>query len=111
MNFLDPPQVLPFTLHSVLIGDRSEFFCTLTRGSQIGLNYSWFKDGVQISATNQRTLLINKVQDTDRGRYTCVVENNAGKDSYSNDFTVYGIYLSIFIILCPLSGAIFQSDN
>ncbi|XP_012558399.1 cell adhesion molecule DSCAML1 isoform X1 [Hydra vulgaris] len=87
--FLDPPQALPFTLHSVLIGDRSEFFCSLTRGSAVGLNYSWYKDGVKISEGNQRTWLIQKVKESDRGRYTCVVENNDGKDSYSNDFTVF----------------------
>ena len=51
------------------------------------LNYTWTFSGDTIPNANTDTLIINNVNTTHAGDYTCNVTNNAGTDSYT--ITVY----------------------
>ena len=98
--FLDKPSITPFSLRPVLVGFRADYLCTAQ--SQIDFKITWYKDGEKAeniegikvpSLPHSKALSFNKVEKYHAGRYTCVVENEAGKATYSADFAVYGRYL------------------
>ena len=43
------------------------------------LSYQWQKGGRRIKKANTNTLSITSVQKSDKGGYTCVVSNTAGR--------------------------------
>ena len=81
----------------MLVGFRADYLCTAQ--SQIDFKITWYKDGEKAeniegikvpSLPHSKALSFNKVEKYHAGCYTCVVENEAGKATYSADFAVYG---------------------
>ena len=66
-------------------GEQLQLNC-LSEGGPV-LEYSWIFSGIKISKANTGTIIINNVNTTHAGDYTCNVTNNAGIDS--NTITVY----------------------
>lgn len=94
---LDPPQIRPFSLTPELVGKRAQYLCT-AQGSNVGLQISWYKNGLEakkikgvkiMDLSISKALTFEHIMTSHRGRYTCVVENKAGKASYSADLVVY----------------------
>lgn len=86
-----------------LVGKRAQYLCT-AQGSNVGLQISWYKNGLEakkikgvkiMDLSISKALTFEHIMTSHRGRYTCVVENKAGKASYSADLVVYGEFLSI----------------
>ncbi|RWS01960.1 hypothetical protein B4U80_10652 [Leptotrombidium deliense] len=71
------------------------------RGSE-PLQFNWFKDRnavvyetgkVNIETTSQlSTITVDNISQKDTGNYTCVVTNDVGKDSFTLNLIVKGIY-------------------
>ena len=81
----------------MLVGFRADYLCTAQ--SQIDFKITWYKDGEKAeniegikvpSLPHSKALSFNNLEKYHAGRYTCVVENEAGKATYSADFAVYG---------------------
>ncbi|KAJ8967482.1 hypothetical protein NQ314_002796 [Rhamnusium bicolor] len=94
-----PPQILHFDFgeESVNSGDLASLTCSVHKGD-LPMNITWFHDsknigyneGILISKAGKKisTLSIDSVQEEHVGTYTCVVENRAGKSSYSSELHV-----------------------
>ncbi|KAJ8982888.1 hypothetical protein NQ317_004318 [Molorchus minor] len=93
------PQILPFAFGepSVNSGDLASLTCSVHKGD-LPLNITWthdnksigYNEGILISKAGSKisTLSIDSVQGEHNGLYTCIVENEAGKSSYSAELHV-----------------------
>ncbi|CAN7983561.1 unnamed protein product, partial [Ixodes pacificus] len=86
------PRLQPFTFPSdVKPGSRVSTHClTSSGGSEVAL--SWLKDGRDVGDTKNvfvetnkglSTILIDPVDISNAGNYTCIAENRAGFDSFT----------------------------
>ena len=66
-------------------GEQLQLNCS-SEGGPV-LEYTWLLSGDMIPNANTSTLIIDNVNTTHAGDYTCNVTNNAGTDS--NNITVY----------------------
>ena len=66
-------------------GEQLQLNC-LSEGGPV-LEYSWLLSGNTIPNINTSTLIIDNLNTTHAGDYTCNVTNDAGTDSYT--ITVY----------------------
>lgn len=74
--------------------------CECTKGSSVGLQFTWFKDGVdvkniagiELKSVDRYSVLLSfsRVEPQHRGYYTCVARNNAGTNSFSGSLVVLG---------------------
>lgn len=104
------PKVAPFTsLVKPVIGGKTSFTCQSLTGST-PLQINWLKDDKQIEdlpaikvLTNGEvsTLIIDTIQSTHSGNYTCRITNRYGHDSQSTQLLVEGKLL-IMLIVCIL---------
>ncbi|KAH6928161.1 hypothetical protein HPB50_012350 [Hyalomma asiaticum] len=86
------PKLQPFTFPgSVKPGSRISAVCMTTSASH-QVTISWLKDGKDVSAAKNifvetkrglSTILIEPVEVTNAGNYTCIAKNRAGFDSYT----------------------------
>lgn len=112
-----PPKITPFEFaKDVNVGDRVSVQCVVGTGD-LPLTFNWLKDGVPISSDifhddksprksaslneegtiNIRqndefssALSINSLKPNQGGTYTCIVENDAAKETYSALLRVNG---------------------
>ncbi|XP_025829144.1 Down syndrome cell adhesion molecule-like protein Dscam2 isoform X2 [Agrilus planipennis] len=93
-----PPKVSPFYAEETLhVGDRASLTCTVTKGDQ-PLTISWHKDHrvldpsqmVVIKQVDQFTsiLAIESLTPEHNGNYSCVVRNQAGEVSHTQQLVV-----------------------
>lgn len=94
--FVDAPVVQPFQFpDQVEIGKITSVICGVVSG-KAPFTFKWYKDGNIVqgdSISTQRktsTLVIDPVQKSSGGNYTCVVSSSEGKGSYSSTLTVRG---------------------
>jgi len=95
---------LPFSFGDSPInaGDKVQVGCTVAKGDQ-PLRISWNFYGEELSSNmgistmavgdSMNVLFIPFVAPSNRGNYTCVVNNPAGHDSYTAQLLVNGIQL------------------
>ena len=115
----DKPFITPFSLQPVLVGLRADYLCTAQ--SLNNFNITWYKDGEKAeniegikvpSLSHSKALSFDKVKKYHAGRYTCVVENEAGKATYSADFAVYGRCLPLrYTLFVPYSEAYLEFNH
>ena len=115
----DKPFITPFSLQPVLVGLRADYLCTAQ--SQNDFKITWYKDGEKAeniegikvpSLQHSKALSFSKVEKYHAGRYTCIVENEAGKATYSADFAVYGWCLPLkYTLFIPYSGAFLEHSR
>jgi N-acetylneuraminic acid mutarotase len=60
------------------LGQLARFTLTLTSDSRSGVQYQWFKNGLEIPNSNSATLTLNSVKNTDVGVYHVIASNGAG---------------------------------
>ncbi|XP_053212494.1 cell adhesion molecule DSCAML1-like isoform X4 [Panonychus citri] len=99
VNGFQSPKVAPFTsLVKPVIGGKTSFTCQSLTGST-PLQINWLKDDKQIEdlpaikvLTNGEvsTLIIDTIQSTHSGNYTCRITNRYGHDSQSTQLLVEG---------------------
>ncbi|GIY51862.1 titin [Caerostris darwini] len=95
----ETPLLIPLHIPPNLsIGDNTELFCSLKRGS-LPLTFKWLHNGRDVTETKKNdittskmstSLLIGKIQATDIGNYTCVVNNRMGEDRASVQVLIEG---------------------
>ncbi|KAL3218119.1 hypothetical protein MRX96_050867 [Rhipicephalus microplus] len=88
----EPPKLQPFSFPgSVKPGSRISAMCWTTLGSN-QVTISWLKDGNDLSSAKNvfvetkrglSTILIEPVEVSNAGNYTCIAKNRAGFDSYT----------------------------
>ena len=115
----DKPFITPFRLQPVLVGLRADYLCSVR--SQNDFKITWYKDGekaeniegIKVSnLSHSKVLSFSKVEKYHAGRYTCVVENEADKATYSTDFAVYGLCLPLkYTLFLPYLGVIRTQSN
>ncbi len=66
---------------TVCQGDNISFSIS---ASGTGLTYQWQKDGVEIPGETSSVIIINDVDSTDAGSYSCIVRSTCGPDITSN---------------------------
>ena len=66
-------------------GEQLQLNCSAEGGPD--LEYTWLLSGSLIPDASNSTLVINNVNTTNGGEYTCIVTNDAGNDTES--ITVY----------------------
>ncbi|GBL76503.1 Titin [Araneus ventricosus] len=86
------PSIQPFQFpQNIQLGDKATVICS-TRRSQSSTVYEWYKDNhllkkstnVNIDSNEMySTLIIDPVEDTSVGNYTCLAKNKFGQDSNS----------------------------
>ncbi|KAH8022254.1 hypothetical protein HPB51_023132 [Rhipicephalus microplus] len=89
---IEPPKLQPFSFPgSVKPGSRISAMCWTTSGSN-QVTISWLKDGNDLSSAKNvfvetkrglSTILIEPVEVSNAGNYTCIAKNRAGFDSYT----------------------------
>lgn len=86
---------------NLAIGDFTEIFCNIKRGS-FPITFTWFHNNKEIiknskyRVSNSETsshLSIGKIQASDIGNYTCLVANNFGQDSGTVSVIIEGMLL------------------
>lgn len=88
----EPPKLQPFNFpETVTFGDRVNVFCGIKSGSK-PLKYKWLQNGKVLKntenlsidmQTDYSVLTIVPSSRNDGGNYTCLVENEFGKDSFT----------------------------
>lgn len=102
INFVSvPPQIHPFDFgdESIFSGELVSATCSVTKGD-FPINILWFFNhkpidllhGVTVGQTNKKvsTLTIDSADKIHSGEYQCMVENAAGKTSYSSILHIKG---------------------
>ncbi|XP_065296212.1 cell adhesion molecule Dscam1-like isoform X5 [Dermacentor albipictus] len=89
---IDAPKLQPFSFPgSVKPGSRISAMCLATSGTH-QVTMSWLKDGNDLSSAKNvfvetkrglSTILIEPVEVSNAGNYTCIAKNRAGFDSYT----------------------------
>ncbi|KAL3256323.1 hypothetical protein MRX96_046608, partial [Rhipicephalus microplus] len=89
---IEPPKLQPFSFPgSVKPGSRISAMCLTTSGSN-QVTMSWLKDGSDLNSAKNvfvetkrglSTILIEPVEVSNAGNYTCIAKNRAGFDSYT----------------------------
>ncbi|XP_053206702.1 cell adhesion molecule DSCAML1-like [Panonychus citri] len=93
------PKINPF-LPSIkpVIGGKTSFYCQSLSGSS-PLHVTWFKDDKEIhdssfirikSNEDPSVLIIETIQSSHSGNYTCRMSNKLGYDSYTTELLVQG---------------------
>lgn len=102
-GILVPPQIHPFDFgdESVFSGELVSATCSVTKGD-FPLKISWLfngnpidlMNGVTVGQTNKKvsTLTIDSADKVHSGNYQCLVQNAAGKTSYSATLNVKGVF-------------------
>lgn len=93
-------EIQPFQFpQSIQRGDKTSVMCMIMRGNSPA-TYQWYRNGKILKETgsihvdsNEKfsTLVIDPVQETSVGNYTCSVKTNSGSDDYSAFLSVKGI--------------------
>ncbi|GFU50497.1 titin [Nephila pilipes] len=88
----ESPRIQPFQFpQNIQLGDKTSVICMIMRG-QSSTTYEWYKDNkllkksenVNIESNDMfSTLMIDPVEETSVGNYTCRAENSIGRDSNS----------------------------
>lgn len=92
----------------VEIGKTASVMCAVVSGKQ-PFDFKWFKDGKvldnKIINTQRKisNLVIDPVEKSSGGNYTCIVSNAAGKGSFSATLTIRGRTLQNKCIVISLS--------
>ncbi|GIY73268.1 down syndrome cell adhesion molecule [Caerostris extrusa] len=86
----DAPILFPLMVPSnPSIGDNTDMFCSLKRGS-MPVTFKWLYNGQDVTSISKYKIInteksshfsIGNIQPHDIGNYTCVATNNAGVDS------------------------------
>ncbi|KAG8178103.1 hypothetical protein JTE90_017451 [Oedothorax gibbosus] len=89
---MEVPRIQPFQFpQNIQMGDKTTVLCTVMR-DQATTSYEWYKDArplkssknINIETSNMfSTLMINPIEDTSLGNYTCTAKNEYGHDSVS----------------------------
>ncbi|XP_053206714.1 cell adhesion molecule DSCAM-like isoform X4 [Panonychus citri] len=95
----ETPKVAPFSsLVKPVIGGKTSFTCQSISGSP-PLHVTWYKDGNEIldslsiriqSNGDPSILIIDSIQSSHSGNYTCKMSNRFGQDSYTSEILVQG---------------------
>lgn len=88
---------------------NSNVFFTVTAAGN-NLSFQWFKDGINLSGETGSTLVINNIQNTHAGNYTCVVSNSCGRTVTSVPAAL-SISESVSITLQPSDIRLCEGDN
>ncbi|CAN8018334.1 unnamed protein product, partial [Ixodes persulcatus] len=99
----DAPKIQPFSFpHRLKVQSKTSVMCIATDGTP-PFAFSWLKDGVEVTTlknirrekkeNDYSVLIIEPVEATNAGNYTCIVKNKAGFDSHTTYLEVEGIYL------------------
>lgn len=97
--FTEPPQIQPFQFPpEIKKGDTASIVCAVMRGTS-PFTFSWFRNGKSLK-NNERvnqifnnkvsTLVIESVDESSSGNYTCVVNSKSGRDNYTASLKVRG---------------------
>ncbi|CAN7943921.1 unnamed protein product, partial [Ixodes pacificus] len=89
----DAPKIQPFSFpHRLKVQSKTSVTCIATDGTP-PFAFSWLKDGVEVTTlknvrrekkeNDYSLLIIEPVEATNSGNYTCIVKNKAGFDSHT----------------------------
>ncbi|CAN7989157.1 unnamed protein product, partial [Ixodes hexagonus] len=91
-SFPEVPEIRPFAFPPNLrVGEKALLTCHVTSGSQ-PITFSWLKDGHSMDATQgirlrseseYSLMLMESVQPSHVGNYTCIAKNKQGFDSFT----------------------------
>lgn len=97
------------------MGESTTVQCSINSGD-LPIYFYWFLNGeslgnirsVSLSSVGKKTsvLSIDAVSEIHAGNYTCLVENKAGKNSYSAELFVEGISFFSHYVVILISNAI-----
>ncbi|CAN7983557.1 unnamed protein product, partial [Ixodes pacificus] len=90
---VDAPKIQPFSFpHRLKAQGKTSVMCIATDGTP-PFAFSWLKDGVEVTTmknirrekkeNDYSVLIIEPVEATNAGNYTCIVKNKAGFDSHT----------------------------
>lgn len=107
-TFLGTTRIQPFQFpQHIQIGYKTTVTCSTIHGGSSQGTYKWYKNGnilkhaknVNIES-NERfsTLLLDPVDDSSIGNYTCLVSSPEGNDSYTAFLEVKGKLCCLFTI-------------
>lgn len=114
-TFSVPPQIHPFDFgdESVFSGELVSAMCAVSKGD-FPITISWLFNnksidllsGSSVGQTNKKVsaLTIDSVDESHAGLYQCVVENAAGRATYSAKLHVKGYFLKFCLLvyfICP----------
>lgn len=96
----DSPVLNPLTVPpNIAIGDNTEIFCTIKRGSP-PIEFQWLHNGQLVQSHSKYKILttktsshfsIGEIQASDIGNFTCVAKNAYGMDSKTENVFMEGM--------------------
>ncbi|PCI18804.1 hypothetical protein COB64_04620 [Candidatus Wolfebacteria bacterium] len=103
-----PPVITLNPTDTTLISGDTAIFIVAASGTD-SLSYQWYLNGVAIPGATNDTLIINGVDTSDAGLYTCSVTNMAGSDTSTAATLVVNVPAQITVN--PVSLTVNQGDT
>nr|XP_042899031.1 titin-like [Parasteatoda tepidariorum] len=95
----EPPLLNPLlTPPNLAIGDITEFFCSVKRGS-LPINFRWYHNGIEVESHHKYKISnskssshfsVGEIAASDNGNYTCSASNDFGMDSKTQIILIEG---------------------
>ncbi|MBN1143091.1 MAG: immunoglobulin domain-containing protein [Bacteroidales bacterium] len=88
---------------------NSNVFFTVTATGN-NLSFQWLKDGTNLPGETGSTLVINNIQSTHAGNYTCLIGNSCGR-TVTSDPAKLSINESVSIVMQPSDTRLCEGQN
>ena len=91
---LDDPSLFVFPSSTANEGESITLSCAVVGTEPI--TYSWYKDNEKLIGEDRNVYVLNKVSRVGEGVYKCIVTNNMGKKSTSEEIIIVNCKFSCF---------------